>query len=29
MAKKRYNPEEIIQVLREIEVLTSQGKTVV
>lgn len=28
MARKRYTPEEIIQVLREIEIHTSQGKTV-
>jgi len=28
MARKRYKPEEIIQILREIEVLTSQGKSV-
>ena len=28
MAKKRSKAEEIIQILREIEVLTSQGKTV-
>jgi len=28
MARKRYTPEEIIQVLREIEVHTSRGKTV-
>jgi putative transposase len=28
MARKRYKPEEIIQILREIEVLTSQGKRV-
>lgn len=28
MARKRYSPEEIIQVLREVEIHTSQGKTV-
>lgn len=28
MARKRYTPEEIIQVLREVEIHTSQGKTV-
>lgn len=28
MARKRYTPEEIIEILREIEVLTSQGKSV-
>jgi transposase-like protein len=28
MARKRYKPEEIIQILREIEVLTSQGSSV-
>jgi len=28
MARKRYKPEEIIQILREIEVLTSQGRSV-
>jgi transposase-like protein len=28
MARKRYKPEEIIQILREIEVFTSQGKSV-
>jgi putative transposase len=28
MARKRYSPEEIIEVLREVEIHTSQGKTV-
>ena len=28
MARKRYTPEEIIQVLREVEIHTSQGKRV-
>lgn len=28
MARKRYTPEEIIEVLREVEIHTSQGKTV-
>ena len=28
MARKRYKAEEIIQILREIEVLTSQGSSV-
>jgi len=28
MARRRYTPEEIIQVLREVEIHTSQGKTV-
>ena len=28
MARKRYTPEAIIQVLREVEIHTSQGKTV-
>lgn len=27
MARKRYTPEEIIEVLREVEIHTSQGKT--
>ena len=28
MAKKRYSPEQIIQSLREVEIHTSQGKTI-
>ena len=28
MAKKRYSPEQIIQLLREIEIHTSEGKTI-
>ena len=28
MAKKRYSPEEIIQSLREVEIHTSEGKTI-
>lgn len=29
MARKRYNPEEIVARLRQVEVLTAQGKTAV
>ena len=28
MAKKRYSPEQIIQSLREVEIHTSEGKTI-
>ena len=28
MAKKRYSPEQIIQCLREVEIHTSEGKTI-
>ena len=28
MAKKRYSPEQIIQSLREVEILTFEGKTI-
>ena len=28
MARRRYSPEDIIEILREVEVLTSQGKSV-
>jgi|TARA_B100000315_G_C14107360_1_gene376557 hypothetical protein len=29
MAKKRYSTEQIIQLLREVEIYTSEGKTIV